>query len=156
MTTVKAKEWVSGPGKYVEKEYTFAELRETFGPGDLVWSLMDEVERLRTELAALRARVAAAEADAARYRFLRGRVEDYDGFACFESIPYPAPIPDRAPFNSIDDAVDTAMRAAADRASASASPVQCDCAEFCMKSINGRAPNGGECRRTSARQGDGR
>lgn len=75
------------------------------------------------ELDALRARVAAAEADAARYRFLRGRVEDYDGFACFESIPYPAPIPDRAPFNSIDDAVDTAMRAAADRASASAPDV---------------------------------
>lgn len=48
MSTVKVKEWVSGPGQYVEKSYTFAELRETFSEGDLVWSLLDEVERLRT------------------------------------------------------------------------------------------------------------
>lgn len=47
MSTVKVKEWVSGPGQYVEKSYTFAELRETFSEGDLVWSLLDEVERLR-------------------------------------------------------------------------------------------------------------
>ena len=49
-------------------------------------------------------------ADAARYRWLRGRVEDYDGCATFPDVPYRAPIPDRSPFNAVDSAIDAAMQ----------------------------------------------
>ena len=51
---------------------------------------------------------AALKADAERYRWLRSRVENYDGHACFPDIPYPAPVPDTSPFNAIDEAIDAA------------------------------------------------
>ena len=51
----------------------------------------------------------ALRREAERYRWLKVRVEDYDGHACFPQVPYPAPIPDRSPFDAVDAAIDAAM-----------------------------------------------
>ena len=51
----------------------------------------------------------ALRREAERYRWLKVRVEDYDGQACFPQVPYPAPIPDRSPFDAVDAAIDAAM-----------------------------------------------
>lgn len=56
-----------------------------------------------------RAKLQAAERDAARYRWLRDQAEDYDGHACFPEVQYPAPIPDTSPFNALDAAIDAAL-----------------------------------------------
>ena len=48
--------------------------------------------------------------DAERYRWLKSRAEDYDGHVCFGEVRYPAPIPDRTPFDAIDAAIDAAMQ----------------------------------------------
>jgi hypothetical protein len=45
----------------------------------------------------------------ARYKWLKSRAEDYDGHVCFGDVKYPAPIPDRSPFDAIDSAIDAAM-----------------------------------------------
>ena len=74
-------------------------------------------EIARTTLTALEAAIAEPEPepdalrrDAERYRWLKSRVEDYDGHACFGDVRYPAPIPDRTPFDAIDAAIDAAMQ----------------------------------------------
>jgi hypothetical protein len=54
--------------------------------------------------------IKALRRDAQRYRWLKAKVEDYDGHACFPQVPYPAPIPDRSPFDAVDAAIDAAMQ----------------------------------------------
>ena len=51
----------------------------------------------------------ALRRDAKRYEWLKAKVEDYDGHACFPDVPYPAPIPDQSPFDAVDAAIDAAM-----------------------------------------------
>lgn len=65
------------------------------------------------EILALRTENERLNADAERYRLLKSRVENYDGYACFPEIPYPAPIPDCSPFDAIDAAVDEFFKQAA-------------------------------------------
>jgi hypothetical protein len=53
-------------------------------------------------------RVTDAEAlrrDAECYKRLKSRAEIYDGHVCFGDIRLPVPIPDRSPFDAIDEAV---------------------------------------------------
>jgi len=52
----------------------------------------------------------ALRRDAERYRWLKSRGENYDGHVCFGEVRYPAPIPDRTPFDAIDAAIDAAMQ----------------------------------------------
>jgi hypothetical protein len=74
-------------------------------------------KKLFAALAALDAALAEPEQkpdalrrDAERYRWLKSRAEDYDGHVCFGEVRYPAPIPDRTPFDAIDAAIDAAMQ----------------------------------------------
>ena len=55
-----------------------------------------EIERLR--------------ADAARWKYLKERVEYYDGFACFPDVWAARPHLDSTPYDMLDAAVDAAMR----------------------------------------------
>ena len=59
----------------------------------------------------LRARVAELERDAARYRWLRGRSEDYCGHACFPEVRYRNGLHDGFEAKTVDEAVDAAMGA---------------------------------------------
>ena len=54
---IKVKEYVSGPGEYVDKEYSLDEIREIFNKGDLTYELADEVSRLSAENSRLEALV---------------------------------------------------------------------------------------------------
>jgi hypothetical protein len=58
----------------------------------------EEIEELREANEALRR---AAEC----YKRLKARAEIYDGHVCWGDVRLPAPIPDRSPFDAIDDAV---------------------------------------------------
>ena len=47
----------------------------------------------------------ALRRDAECYKRLKSRAEIYDGHVCFGDIRLPAPVPDRSPFDAIDEAV---------------------------------------------------
>jgi hypothetical protein len=47
----------------------------------------------------------ALRRDADCYKRLKSRAEIYDGHVCFGDVRLPAPIPDRSPFDEIDEAV---------------------------------------------------
>ena len=66
-------------------------------------------EKEALELVELRAENERLRRDAERYRWLKAKVEDYDGHACFPQVPYPAPIPDCSPFDAVDAAIDASM-----------------------------------------------
>ena len=57
-----------------------------------------EIERMKADNEALRR-------DAECYKRLRSRAKIYHGQVCFGDIRLPAPIPDRSPFDIIDEAV---------------------------------------------------
>ena len=92
---------------------------------DAATEAADEIERLQRELHAtdscahdlidakelLEARVAELERDAARYRWLRGRSEDYCGHACFPEVRYRNGLHDGFEAKTVDEAVDAAMGA---------------------------------------------
>jgi hypothetical protein len=69
------------------------------------WTDTAECERRK---AALLAKISEIERDAQRYRWLRNQVEDYEGHATFPDVAYVIPIPDKAGFNAVDDAIDAA------------------------------------------------
>ena len=52
MSDIKYNDYEFGPGKLVEKQVTLEELKEDFRPGEMVYSLVEEIERLQDELEA--------------------------------------------------------------------------------------------------------
>lgn len=82
--------------------------------------------------------------DAERYRWLKSRAQDYDGHVCFGDVRYPAPIPDRTPFDAIDAAIDAAMDApttpAAAAVDASTAPAMPCAYPHCCDKAGNRCP----------------
>lgn len=66
-------------------------------------------KRMSEEIDDLRAEVKRLRADAERWKYLKERVEYYDGFACFPDVWVARPHLDSTPYDMLDAAVDAAM-----------------------------------------------
>lgn len=73
--------------------------------------IVDKINDVTADRDRLAAELAECRRDAERYRWLRGRCEDYDGHATFPDVAYPAPTPDAPGFSRVDDAIDAAIAA---------------------------------------------